>query len=90
MSLRLPNTEYPNNEVFETIGGHIVEYDSTADKRRHRYQHPNSSFVEWQEEGYIQRLTTDAYLIKDRDEFVLNREELQDNNKRKFRHFSGR
>ena len=67
----ITETEYPNNEVFETIGGHIVEYDSTAEKRRHRYQHPNSSFVEWQESEYVQRLTTDAYLIYDKEQYTL-------------------
>lgn len=45
---------YPNNTVTETVGGSIVEYDSTPDNERIHFFHKSGSYWEIQNEGNYQ------------------------------------
>ena len=46
-------TQYPLNQVKETISGHIVEYDDTAGRERMMFRHKSGSGVEMRADGTV-------------------------------------
>ena len=46
-------TQYPLNQVKETISGHVVEYDDTAGRERMMFRHKSGSGVEMRADGTV-------------------------------------
>jgi len=60
--------KYPFNTVYETIGGSIIEYDSTKNNERIHFFHKSGSYWEIQNKGDYQSKTVgNHYEIIDKD-----------------------
>jgi len=67
------SVKYPNNTVFETVGGSFIEYDETSGSRMHWF-HNSGTYWEVVKEGdYTMKVKRDRYEIVDRDTFRLNK-----------------
>lgn len=57
-------TQYPNNRVFETESGHVVEYDDTPGAERISINHRTGSYQEYLSDGTkIDKTVSDAFSI---------------------------
>tara|TARA_A100001035_G_scaffold234251_1_gene197291 strand:+ start:7107 stop:8519 length:1413 start_codon:yes stop_codon:yes gene_type:complete len=65
-------TQYPLNQVKETISGHVVEYDDTAGRERMMFRHKSGSGVEMRADGtVIYSSTENTIRITASDEKVI-------------------
>jgi len=70
--------KYPNNTVFETIGGSFIEYDETSGSRLHWFHNTGTYWEVVKEGDYTMKVKRDRYEIVDRDMYRLNkRDEFQ-------------
>jgi len=64
--------EYPNNKVFESISGHIIEIDDTPDAERIFIHHKSGTFIEMMPDGAInQQINAIDYKIILKDKNLL-------------------
>ena len=65
-------TQYPLNQVKETISGHVVEYDDTTGRERMMFRHKSGSGVEMRADGtVIYSSTENTIRITASDEKVI-------------------
>lgn len=65
------NASYPNNKVYATESGHILEFDDTANSRRINLFHAAGSFIEIDDNGtQVNRIVGDGYQILERNGYV--------------------
>lgn len=62
--------KYPDNKVYKSKSGHIMEFDDTAGAERVHVFHKNGSFIEMQNDATIIKLKGSKYLIVEDNEFV--------------------
>lgn len=68
------NAQYPNNHVYGTKSGHLLEFDDTATSRRIHLYHAAGTFTEIDDNGtQVNRIVGDGYEIIDRNGFVYVR-----------------
>ena len=64
--------KYPHNHVYETEGGHIKEFDDTADNERIHERHNSGSGYEIDNEGTkVTRVKKDNYQLTSGDHYEL-------------------
>lgn len=72
------SVKYPNNTVFETVGGSFIEYDETSGSRMHWFHNTGTYWEVVKEGDYTMKVKRDRYEIVDRDMYRLNkRDEFQ-------------
>lgn len=65
------NAQYPYNEVFESEGGHIQEFDSSPGNERFHQFHPAGTFTEIDRNGTtVRKIVGDSYEILERNGYV--------------------
>jgi GH24 family phage-related lysozyme (muramidase)/uncharacterized protein YcbK (DUF882 family) len=65
------NAQYPNNSVYGTKSGHLMEFDDTAGSRRIQMYHAAGTFTEIDDNGtQVNRIVGDGYEILDRNGYV--------------------
>lgn len=65
-------TEYPNNKVFRTKSGHLVEFDDTPGAERVVIQHSSGSFKEHHPDGKtVEKSTGDSFSINLGSQFIF-------------------
>jgi hypothetical protein len=70
--------KYPNNTVFETIGGSFIEYDETSGSRMHWFHNTGTYWEVVKEGDYTMKVKRDRYGIVDRDyKKLTKRDEFQ-------------
>lgn len=63
--------QYPMNQIMETEGGHIEEFDNTPGAERYQRYHPSGSFIEVHPDGtQVEKIIKDNYTITMGDKFV--------------------
>lgn len=62
--------KYPDNRVFKSKSGHIMEFDDTSGAERIHIFHKNGSFIEIQNDATVIKLKGSKYLIVEDNEFV--------------------
>jgi hypothetical protein len=69
---------YPNNTVYETIGGSFIEYDETSGSRMHWFHNTGTYWEVVKEGDYTLKVKRDRYGIVDRDyKKLTKRDEFQ-------------
>lgn len=64
--------KYPDNQVFQTKAGHLLEFDSTKDKERINIQHTKGTYLSWLSDGsFSHRVKGTSYCVIDND-FLLH------------------
>jgi len=72
------SVKYPNNTVFETIGGSFIEYDETSGSRMHWFHNTGTYWEVVKEGDYTLKVKRDRYGIVDRDyKKLTKRDEFQ-------------
>lgn len=65
------NAQYPNNAVYGTKSGHIMEFDDTPGSRRVHLYHSAGTFSEIDDNGTkVNRIVGDGYEIIDRNGYI--------------------
>lgn len=63
--------KYPFNQMTETEGGHVEEFDNTPGVERYQRYHPAGSFIETHPDGsQVEKVVKDNYEITLGDKFV--------------------
>jgi len=66
------DAKYPNNKVFETRSGHVVEYDDTQGHERISINHRTGSFVEFHPDGSkVDKTLGDSFEIDLSNKFIF-------------------
>ena len=66
------DAEYPFNFVYESVGGHVQEFDSTKGNERYHLWHPTGTYTEIDFEGSKhEKIKKDRRLILEGDDYIL-------------------
>lgn len=65
------DTQYPNNDVYQSENGFFIEIDDTPNAQRYRFKHPSNSFYEYSVDGSkVEVLSGSDYCIIKRDKHL--------------------
>jgi hypothetical protein len=67
------NVQYPNNRVYQTPGGILIEYDDSPDSKRINIHHPSGSYFEILNDGTVVNKSNNSISISKGDRTEVTR-----------------